>query len=179
MLRNIITKSNITRNITKYSYSSCVGTNVTDGKINLFDVDKEEIGKDYFQNKKVVVFGLPGAFTPVCTTRMVPEYIEKSDSIKSKGVDAIACVSVNDSFCMDAWAKTFENNEKLDFLADFTCGFTKNLGVEIDLSAATLGTRSTRYSMIVDNGKVTHCNVENAPNDYEVSTPDVILGQLN
>lgn len=132
---------------------------------------------DIFGGKKVVLFAVPGAFTPGCSNTHVPGYVVHVDDIKAKGVDTVACVSVNDAFVMGAWGQS-QNAEHLLLLADGSADFTKTLGLELDLSAAGLGIRSKRYSMIVENGKVTALNVEPDGAGINVSTAEKILEQL-
>jgi glutaredoxin/glutathione-dependent peroxiredoxin len=132
---------------------------------------------DIFNGKKVVLFAVPGAFTPGCSNTHMPGFVINVDDIKAKGVDTVACVSVNDAFVMGAWGKN-QNAEHLLMLADGSAAFTKALGLDLDMSGYGFGTRSKRYSMIVDNGVVTHLNVEPSGTGIEVSTADKILEQL-
>jgi peroxiredoxin len=132
---------------------------------------------DIFHGKKVVLFAVPGAFTPGCSNTHMPGFVVHADDIKAKGVDTIACVAVNDAFVMDAWGKN-QNADNLLMLADGNAEFTKALGLELDASGFGLGTRSKRYSMIVDHGKVTALNVEPDGAGIEVSTAEKILDQL-
>ena len=111
---------------------------------------------EYCAGRKVVIFGLPGAFTPTCSAKHVPGFLQNSDAFKTKGVDAIACVSVNDAFVMGAWGKEQGTAGKIDMLGDGSGDFTKALGIELDLSARGLGRRCKRFSMIVDDGVVKH-----------------------
>ena len=130
---------------------------------------------DYFANKKVVLFAVPGAFTPTCSESHLPGYVVKADDIKAKGVDAIACLSVNDSFVMKAWQDA-HNAEYIAMVADGGAALTQALGLEMD-TADFGGVRSQRYSMIVDNGVVTQLNVE-APQAFAVSDAETALSQL-
>jgi peroxiredoxin len=132
---------------------------------------------EIFDGKKVVLFAVPGAFTGTCHKLHVPSYLLNLDAIKSKGVDTIACVSVNDADVMHAWSKQTGADGKILFLADGNGDFTRSLGLEKDLSAAGMGKRSARYSMIVDNGVITALNVEDKPG-VNVSGGDTILEQL-
>ncbi|OED38679.1 peroxiredoxin [Chromatiales bacterium (ex Bugula neritina AB1)] len=131
---------------------------------------------DLFNGKKVVVFGVPGAFTPTCSESHLPSFIANCDKIEAKGVDRVVCVSVNDPFVMGAWSKT-QNAEHLLMAADGSGTWIKALGLELDLIERGLGVRSQRFSMIVDNGKITHLNVEDGP-AYDVSSAEKILEQL-
>lgn len=132
---------------------------------------------DIFKGKKVVLFAVPGAFTPGCSNTHLPGYVVHADDIKAKGVDTVACVAVNDAFVMGAWGKD-QNAEHLLMLADGNGDFTRALGLELDGSGFGLGKRSKRYSMIVDNGKVSHLNVEPDGAGIQVSTAEKILEQL-
>jgi len=137
----------------------------------------EDITTDaIFGGKKVVLFAVPGAFTPGCSMTHLPGYVVNADKIKAKGVDTIACVSVNDAFVMDAWGKA-QNAEELLMLADGNCDLTKALGLELDGSGFGLGSRSQRYSMIVDDGVISALNVEPNPG-VDVSTAENILAVL-
>ncbi|MBX3456560.1 peroxiredoxin [Ferrovibrio sp.] len=129
-----------------------------------------------FAGKKVALFALPGAFTPTCSAKHLPGYIEKAAEFKGKGFDLIACLSVNDAFVMGAWGKQQNTGETVVMLADGSGDFTKAIGMEFDLSARGLGVRSQRYSMIVENGKVTAINLEK-PGAFEVSDAGTLLAQ--
>ena len=133
--------------------------------------------EDLTKGKKVVIFGLPGAFTPTCSAKHVPSYLANHDKLKAKGVDAIACVSVNDAFVMGAWARDQHTGDKVRMLADGSADYAKALGLELDLTARGMGVRCQRFSMLVDNGVVKALNVE-APGKYEVSGAETMLTQL-
>lgn len=128
-----------------------------------------------FGDKKVVLFAVPGAFTPTCSVAHLPGYVALADKIKAKGVDAIICVSVNDAFVMDAWGKS-QNAEEIMMLADGNGSFSQLIGLDMDTDAFG-GIRSIRYSMIVDDGVVRALNVEE-PGRFEVSDAETILKQL-
>lgn len=128
-----------------------------------------------FANKKVVLFAVPGAFTPTCSAAHLPGYIALADQIKAKGIDAIICTAVNDAFVMNAWAKS-QNADEITFLADGGAAFHKAIGLTMD-TADFGGTRSQRYAMVVENGVVTLLNVE-APKTFEVSKAEVMLAAL-
>ena len=131
---------------------------------------------EVFDGKKVVLFALPGAFTPTCSAAHLPGFVVNADTIKAKGVDSIVCLSVNDAFVMAAWGAD-KNAEELIMAADGNGDFTKAMGLEMDGSAFGLGTRSQRYAMIVDNGVITALNVESGPT-FEVSSAEKILEAL-
>ena len=131
---------------------------------------------ELFDGKKVVVFAVPGAFTPTCSMAHLPGYVVNADAIKAKGVDSIVCLSVNDAFVMDAWGKD-KNAEHLMMEGDGNGAFTKAVGLEMDGSGFGLGTRSQRYAMVVENGVVKKLAVE-APGKLEVSKAESILAGL-
>ncbi|MEM9279840.1 MAG: peroxiredoxin [Pseudomonadota bacterium] len=133
---------------------------------------------DIVSGKKVVLFGVPGAFTPTCHMNHLPGFVEHSDAIKAKGVDEIAVVSVNDVFVMDAWSGVSGAEGKVKFLADPNAEFTKAIGMELDLTERGLGVRSKRYAMIVEDGKVTTLNIEDNPGQAVESTAEKILEAL-
>lgn len=126
----------------------------------------------FFAGKKIVLFALPGAFTPTCSASHLPGFVVKADELFAKGVDVIACLSVNDSFVMKAWAES-QNAEKITMIADGGADFTKALGLEMETGSFG-GTRSQRYAMVVDNGIVSTLNVEK-PKTFEVSSAEAIL----
>jgi peroxiredoxin len=160
-----------------FTRSYAVGQNLLEGKANLKGVDGKDLSlSDVFKGKKVVVFGLPGAFTPVCTSKHVPGYVESADKFKAKGVDVV-CVSVNDPFVMKAWGDSLKANN-ITLVADWDGSFTKLVDKELDLSAAGLGKRCKRYSLVVDNGKIINENVESAPNDLKLTDAATVLSQI-
>ena len=129
-----------------------------------------------FSGRKVVLFALPGAFTPTCSAAHLPGYVVRADEILDKGVDAIVCLSVNDAFVMDAWGRQ-QNAGKITMAADGSADLTRAMGLELDLTERGFGMRSDRYAMIVDDGVVTMLNRE-APGKFEVSDADTILAAL-
>ena len=131
---------------------------------------------ELFAGKKVALFALPGAFTPTCSAKHVPGFVNSHDALKAKGVDEIACVSVNDAFVMGAWGKDQKADGKVHMFADGNGDFTRALGLEFDASKFGMGKRSQRYSMVVDNGVVKSINVEE-PGAFEVSSAEYMLNQ--
>lgn len=131
---------------------------------------------DFFGGRRVALFSVPGAFTPTCSARHLPSYVEKADELQAKGVDAIAATSVNDAFVMGAWAKA-GNAGDIVMLADGNADFVAALGLSADFSKFGMGTRGQRFSMVVNDGVVEHLNVE-APGEYRVSSAEHMLGQL-
>jgi glutaredoxin/glutathione-dependent peroxiredoxin len=127
--------------------------------------------------KKVVIFGLPGAFTPTCSGSHVPSYIKQYDALKAKGVDEIVCMAVNDGFVMGAWGKSQNVGSKIRMLGDGSAAFTKALGLELDLTARGMGVRCDRFVIVVDNGVVKHVAKE-APGKMEVSSADAVLAHV-
>ncbi|SNS73015.1 Peroxiredoxin [Sphingomonas laterariae] len=132
---------------------------------------------DFFAGRKVALFSVPGAFTPTCSAKHLPGFIDKADELKAKGVDEIACTAVNDVFVMGAWGKGAGAEGKVTMLADGNGDFANAVGLTMDGSKFGLGTRGQRFSMIVDNGVVTELNVEQ-PGEFKVSTAEHMLGQL-
>jgi peroxiredoxin len=147
-------------------------------KIMTDDGAKNITTAEVFAGKKVVLFAVPGAFTPTCSNNHLPGYLENHDAILAKGVDTIAVVAVNDQFVMRAWARFTGAEGKILFLADGSGHFVKSIGLDMDLSAGGLGLRSKRFSMIVEDGKVTALNVEDAPGQAVISGAAKILEQL-
>ena len=139
----------------------------------LRDVTTDEL----FGGKKVVLFALPGAFTPTCSAKHLPSYVQKAGDLKAKGVDTIACVSVNDAFVMEAWGKDQNVGDAVLMVADGNADLTKALGLDMDGSGFGMGTRSQRYAMVVDDGTVTQLFVEE-PRAYEVSSAEHVLASL-
>lgn len=138
----------------------------------------EATTSEIFGGKKVVLFAVPGAFTGTCTNTHVPGYLEHRDTILGKGVDDIVVLSVNDAFVMDAWAKATHGEGKIRFVADWDAAFTKAIGLDADLSAGTLGIRSLRYSMIVEDKVVKALNVEANPGEAVTSGAAALVEQL-
>jgi len=137
---------------------------------NTFDVEKSSAGKT------VAIFGLPGAFTPTCSAKHVPGYIEQAGALKASGVDEVWCVSVNDAFVMGAWGREQKTLDKVRMMADGSADFTKATGLTFDLTSRGMGVRSQRYSMLVKDGVVRSLNIE-APGKFEVSDAQTLLAQ--
>lgn len=131
---------------------------------------------ELLRGKRVVLFGLPGAFTPTCSAAHLPGYVALADKLKARGIDTIGCVSVNDAFVMQAWGQQ-HNADAIQMLADGSAALTNALGLALDLTARGMGVRSQRYAMIVNDGIVTDLNVE-APGKFEVSDAQTMLGLL-
>ena len=133
--------------------------------------------EDFFKGRRVALFAVPGAFTPTCSAKHLPGFRDQAEALKAKGVDAIACLSVNDAFVMGAWAKDQNTAGKVTLLADGSGDFTKAVGLEMDASKFGMGMRSKRYSMIVADGVVESLNLEE-PGQFEVSSADYMLAHL-
>ena len=144
---------------------------MADGKMQ--DVSTAQL----FAGKKAVLFAVPGAFTPTCSMQHLPGFIEKAADIKAKGVDLIACVSVNDAFVMDSWGKEKGAGDKVVMLADGNGDFAKALGLDFDGSGIGFGIRSQRYAMVIDDGVVKALHVDK-PMKFEVSSADAVLASL-
>ena len=139
---------------------------------------KEFTTDEIFRGKRVVLIAVPGAFTPACSQRHLPGYVDKAADMKAKGIDEIACVAVNDAFVMGAWGRDQKAEGKVRMLADGSGDFTRALGLELDLSKGGLGVRSKRYSMLVDDGVVKSLNVEQQPGQVDLSGAEAMLKAL-
>ncbi|KAL0345225.1 UNVERIFIED_CONTAM: Peroxiredoxin-2 [Sesamum radiatum] len=157
-----------------------VGDVIPDGTLSYFD-EQDQLQSVSIHSlaagKKVILFAVPGAFTPTCSLKHVPGFIEKAGELKSKGVDEILCISVNDPFVMKAWAKTFPDNKHVKFLADGSATYTRALGLELDLSEKGLGIRSRRFALLVEDLKVKVANIESG-GEFTVSSAEDILKAL-
>ena len=142
------------------------------------DGPKPQTTDEIFKGKKVVLFAVPGAFTPTCHKNHLPGFVQQAATIKGKGIDMIAVTGVNDVFVMDAWKKSTGAEGKVEFLADGSADFAKAIGLQLDASAGGLGIRSKRYSMVVDDGVVKSLAVEEAPGKAELSGADALLKVL-
>ncbi|KAJ1284747.1 hypothetical protein BS78_03G228800 [Paspalum vaginatum] len=157
-----------------------VGDSLPDGQLGWFD-ESDQLQQvsvhSLAAGKKVILFGVPGAFTPTCSMQHVPGFITQAEQLKAKGVDEILLVSVNDPFVMKAWAKTYPENKHVKFLADGSGAYTKALGLELDLTDKGLGVRSRRFALLADNLKVTVANIEEG-GQFTISGAEEILKAL-
>lgn len=163
-----------------------VGDTLPDGQLSEF-IDVETAGcalgpnnfsvAELTRGKKIVVFGLPGAYTPTCSAKHVPGYLQQYDALKAKGVDEIWCLSVNDAFVMGAWGRDQHATGKVRMMADGSADYTKKLGLELDLTARGMGVRCQRFSMLVEHGVVKSLNVE-GPGKFEVSDAETMIKQV-
>src|SRR6202789_2139139 len=135
-----------------------VGDSIPSMKLMVATADgpKETSTDEIFKGKKVVLFAVPGAFTPTCSAKHLPGFVQNADAMKAKGVDTVVCVAVNDAFVMGAWGKEQGVSDKVVMLSDGSAALTKALGLELDLTGRGMGVRSQRYALVVDDGKVTH-----------------------
>ena len=133
---------------------------------------------DLFKGKKVVVFAVPGAFTPTCSAKHLPGFVQNAAALKGKGVDTIACISVNDAFVMEAWGKDQKAEGKVEMLADGSAAFAKALGLELDLTGRGMGMRAKRFAMIVEDGTVKQLLVEPNPGELVESSAENVLSKL-
>ncbi len=134
--------------------------------------------EDVFAGKKVVLFAVPGAYTPTCHMKHLPGFIEHAADFKAKGVDAVACTAVNDPFVLDNWAKTTGAENKILFLADGNADFARAVGADLDASAFGLGTRSKRYAMLVEDGVVKSIHIEDVPTEVTSSSAETLLQEV-
>lgn len=155
------------------------GDRVPEGKFTVMGDDGPETltSEQLFSGKKVVLFSVPGAFTPTCSAKHLPGFVENSDALKAKGIDTIACMAVNDAFVMSAWGKSASADGKVVMLADGNGEYTRALGLEMDASKFGMGQRGQRFSMIVEDGVVKQLNVE-PPGAFGVSSAETALDQL-
>ncbi len=149
------------------------GSFKTIGKDGMQEVSTEQL----FKGRKIVLFSVPGAFTPTCDAKHLPGYIQHADALRAKGVDTIACMAVNDAFVMNAWGKASGVGDKVLMLADGNGDYTRALGLELDARGFGMGHRGQRFAIIVEDGIAKHVNVE-APGKFEVSAAEYVLGQL-
>jgi peroxiredoxin len=134
--------------------------------------------EEIFGGKRVVLFAVPGAFTPTCHNSHLPGFVNNVDAFKAKGIDMVACTAVNDVFVLDAWSRTSGAMEKIQFLSDGNAEFARAIGLDLDASGNGLGTRSKRYAMLVEDGVVKSLNIEDVPGKAEKSTAEVLLATL-
>ncbi|WP_191083147.1 peroxiredoxin [Roseococcus microcysteis] len=156
-----------------------VGDSIPSAKLMMASAEgpKEVTTEELFGGKTVVLFGVPGAFTPTCSAKHLPGFVTNIAAIKGKGVDTVACMAVNDVFVMGAWGKDQGVGENVTMLADGSAAFTKAMGLEFDLTARGLGVRAQRFVLVAKNGVVTHVAVE-APGAFEVSSAEAVLAAL-
>ena len=155
-----------------------VGARLPEATVNTLNNGVQSLStQDIFAGKTVLLFGLPGAFTPTCSAKHLPGYIDQLEALKAKGIDRVACLSVNDAFVMDAWGKQQSVPDEVLMLADGNASFTKALGLELDASGFGMGLRCKRFALIAKDGVVSHLYVE-APGEFKVSSAEYLLSQI-
>ena len=155
------------------------GDKLPDAKVFILEKNPKEVSiKEIVGDEKVILFGLPGAFTPTCSAKHLPGFVIAIDQLKGKGIKKVVCISVNDPFVMDAWGKTNNADDKIIMLSDPFLNFTKAIGAEVDKSAKGLGIRSKRYSMIINNLKISNLEEEKDTKDCEISSAENFLGKI-
>ena len=155
------------------------GDTLPDAKVFIFDGSSKETSiKQIVGEEKVIIFGLPGAFTPTCSTKHLPGFISAADQLKAKDIKKIICVSVNDPFVMDAWGKIHNVQGKIIMLGDYNGDFTRNIGAELNLSHRGLGIRSSRYTMLVEKGNIVKISEEEIPGKCEISAAEKFLKEI-
>ncbi len=157
-----------------------VGDTLPEAKFTIMGEDgpKPVSSSELFKGKRVVLFGVPGAFTPTCSEQHLPGFVGHADALKAKGAAMIACTAVNDIFVLNAWAKARDAQDDITMLADGNGDFTKALGLDVDLTPFGLGTRSNRYAMIVDDGVVSYLGVEDSPPEHIKATAEKVLASF-
>lgn len=156
-----------------------VGDRIPAGTLTLITKDgpQKVSAEEFFKGRKVVLFSVPGAFTPTCDAKHLPGFVEKAGDLKAKGVDAIACMAVNDAFVMKAWGKAQNTDGKVEMIADGNAEYTKALGLDMDASGYGMGIRGQRFSLVVNDGVVKQVNVEQK-GEFKVSSAEHVLTQL-
>ena len=152
------------------------GDKLPDAKVFILEKDPKEVSiKEIIGNDKAILFGLPGAFTPTCSAKHLPGFVSATDQLKEKKIKKIICISINDPFVMDAWGKLHKVQNKVIMLGDSKGEFTKNIGAEKNLSHRGLGIRSSRYTMLIESGKIIKISEEEVPGKCEVTSAETFL----
>ena len=155
------------------------GDKLPDAKVFILEKDPKEISiKEIIRDEKVILFGLPGAFTPTCSAKHLPGFVIATDQLKGKGIKKVICISVNDPFVMDAWGKTHNVQDKILMVADSKGDFTKNIGAEVNLIHRGLGIRSSRYTMLVEKGSVLKISEEEVAGKCEITAAENFLKEI-
>ena len=155
------------------------GDKLPDAKVFIFDENPKEISiKQIVADDRVIIFGLPGAFTPTCSAKHLPGFIREEDQLREKNIKKVICISVNDPFVMDAWGKANNVQNKIIMVADFKADFTKNIGAELDLNKRGLGIRSSRYTMLVEKGNVLRISEEEVAGKCEITAAENFLKEI-
>ena len=155
------------------------GDKLPDAKVFILEKDSKEVSiKEIVGDGKVILFGLPGAFTPTCSAKHLPGFVLATNQIKNKGIKKVVCISVNDPFVMDAWGKTHNVQDKILMVGDSKGEFTKNIGAELNLNNRGLGVRSTRYTMLVEKGNVLRISEEEVAGKCEITAAENFLKEI-
>ena len=155
------------------------GDNLPDAKVFILDKDPKETSiKQIIGDDKIILFGLPGAFTPTCSTKHLPGFIKSSNILKEKDIKKVICISINDPFVMDAWGKVHNVNNKILMVGDSNGEFTKNIGAELNLVKRGLGIRSSRYTMLVENGNIVKIFEEETAGKCEITSASNFLKEI-
>ena len=155
------------------------GDKLPDAKVFILEKDPKEVSiKEIVGNEKVILFGLPGAFTPTCSAKHLPGFIIAIDQLKKKGIKKVVCISVNDPFVMDAWGKTHNVQDKILMVGDSKGDFTKNIGAELNLTNRGLGVRSSRYTMLVEKGNILRISEEEVAGKCEITAAENFLKEI-
>ena len=155
------------------------GNKLPDAKVFVLEKDPKEISiRQIVGNEKTILFGLPGAFTPTCSVKHLPGFVTAEDLLKKKNIKKVICISVNDPFVMDAWGKIHNVQNKILMVGDYKGEFTKNIGAEKNLSHRGLGVRSSRYTMLVENGEVIKISEEEVPGKCEITSAENFLKEI-
>ena len=155
------------------------GDKLPDAKVFILEKDPKEVSiKEIVGEEKVILFGLPGAFTPTCSVKHLPGFVIAIDRLKKKGIKKVVCISVNDPFVMDAWGKTHNVQDKILMVGDSKGEFTKNIGAELNLNNRGLGIRSTRYTMLVEKGNVLRISEEEVAGKCEITAAENFLKEI-
>ena len=155
------------------------GEKLPDAKVFIFDKDPKETSiKQIIGDDRVIIFGIPGAFTPTCSTKHLPGFMASDNQLSKKNIKKVICISVNDPFVMDAWGKTHKAQNKILMVADYNANFTKEIGAELDLNKRGLGIRSSRYTMLIEKGKVLKISEEEVAGKCESTAADNFLKEI-
>ena len=155
------------------------GDKLPDAKVFILEKDPKEVPiKEIVGNEKVILFGLPGAFTPTCSAKHLPGFVLAIDQLKKKGIKKIVCIAVNDPFVMDAWGKTHDVQDKILMVGDSKGDFTKNIGAELNLTYRGLGVRSSRYTMLIEKGSVLRISEEEVAGKCEITAAENFLKEI-
>ena len=155
------------------------GEELPDAKVFIFDKDPKETSiKQIIGDDKVIIFGIPGAFTPTCSTKHLPGFLTSDNQLNTKNIKKVICISVNDPFVMDAWGQAHNVQNKILMVADYNSDFTKKIGAELDLNKRGLGMRSSRYTMLIEKGRAVKISEEEVAGKCEITSAENFLNQI-